>query len=80
LIKNIEGTRIKFATRTCRDCDGRYSCPSYREYAVQSGAKTLADFKRYYEDFRDEADQETFITANIDTAKLDEIIAGQGSR
>jgi len=79
LIKNIEGTRIKFATRTCRDCDGRYSCPSYREYAVQSGAKTLADFKRYYEDFRDEADQETFITANIDIKKLDVIIEGMRS-
>ena len=76
LTKKIGGTNVTFATRTCRNCDGRFSCSSYREYAVQSGAKTTADFKKYYETYRDEADQETFITANIDTEKLDEIISG----
>ena len=77
LTRKIEGTNVIFATRTCRNCDGRFSCPSYREYALQSGAKTSADFKKYYEEIRDEADQEAFINANIDTERLNDIIKGQ---
>jgi len=74
LTKRIEGTNITFANRTCRNCDGRFSCPAYREYALQSGAKTSADFKKYYEQLRDDLEQETFITANIDTEKMNGII------
>jgi hypothetical protein len=80
LTKKIGGTNVTFATRTCRNCDGRFSCSTYREYALQSGAKTTADFKKYYEEYRDEADQEAFITANIDTDRMDEIITEQGAR
>ena len=74
LTRKIEGTNVSFAHRTCRNCDGRYSCQAYREYAVQSGAKTSTDFKKYYESYRDETEQEVFITANIDTEKLNDII------
>ena len=66
LTRKIEGTSVTFATRTCRNCDGRFSCPSYREYALQSGAKTSADFKKYYEEYRDEAEQEAFINAKLE--------------
>ena len=79
LKQKIEGTSILFATRICRNCDGRFSCPAYREYALQSGAKTSADFKKYYEEYRDDADQEAFITANIDTERMSDIIKEQGS-
>jgi hypothetical protein len=77
LTRKIEGTSVIFATRICRNCDGRFSCAAYREYALQSGAKTSADFKKYYEEYRDDADQEVFINANIDTERPDEIIIGQ---
>jgi hypothetical protein len=80
LTRKIEGTNVIFATRSCRNCDGRFSCSAYREYALQSGVKTSADFKKYYEEYRDDADQEAFITANIDTERLDEIIKEQGVR
>jgi hypothetical protein len=79
LTRKIEGTSVIFATRTCRNCDGRFSCPAYREYALQSGAKSGADFKKYYEEFRDDTDQEAFITANIDTEKLNDIIKEKNS-
>jgi hypothetical protein len=79
LTRKLEGTSVIFATRTCRNCDGRFSCPAYREYALQSGAKSNADFKKYYEEYRDEADQEAFITANIDTEKLSDIIKEKSS-
>jgi len=74
LLRKIGKTNITFANRTCRNCDGRFSCPAYRIYAIHSGAKTSADFKKYYEQFRDETDSEAFIAANIDTEKLDDII------
>jgi len=76
LTRKIEGTNVTFANRTCRNCDGRYSCPAYREYALQSGAKTSADFKKYYEQYRDDTEQEAFITANIDTERVDGFIIG----
>jgi hypothetical protein len=79
LTRKIEGTSVIFATRTCRNCDGRFSCPAYREYVLQSGAKTSSDFKKYYEEYRDDAEQEAFITANIDTERLDGIIKEQSS-
>ena len=79
LTRKIEGTSVIFATRTCQNCDGRFSCPAYREYALQSGAKTSADFRKYYEEYRDDADQEAFITANIDTERLNDIIKEQSS-
>ena len=78
LTRKIDGTKITFASRTCRNCDGRFSCPVYREYAIQSGAKTSADFKKYYEQFRDDADQEAFITANIDSGRLGDILRDRG--
>ena len=65
LYSKLEGSNTTFATRNCSNCDGRFSCSSYREYAIQSGAKTSADFKKYYEEYRDEADQEAFINANL---------------
>jgi hypothetical protein len=77
LTRKLEGTNIIFATRTCRNCDGRFSCPAYREYALQSGAKSGADFKKFYEEYRDDTDQEAFITANIDTDRLAEIVKEQ---
>ena len=76
LTRKIEGTNVTLANRTCRNCDGRYSCPAYREYALQSGAKTSADFKKYYEQYRDDTEQEAFITANIDTERVDGFIKG----
>ena len=79
LTRKIEGTNVTFANRTCRNCDGRYSCSAYREYAIQSGAKTSADFRKYYEQYRDDVDQEAFINANIDTGRLDGIIGEQGA-
>ncbi|MCL2137929.1 MAG: hypothetical protein FWH41_00175 [Treponema sp.] len=66
LLKTIGKNNVIFATRTCRNCDGRFSCSSYREYALQSGTKTTADFKKYYEEYRDEEDTEAFIIANLE--------------
>ncbi len=33
LQQRIKGTKQRFATRVCRNCDARFSCDAYREYA-----------------------------------------------
>ncbi len=66
----IEGTNTIFATRVCRNCDARYSCEAYREYALQIGTRTQSNFKKYFEDFANDLDQEEFLTANINIDKI----------
>jgi transcriptional regulator with XRE-family HTH domain len=70
LQEKLEGTNISFAHRMCGNCDGRFSCESYREYALQTGIRTKQNLKKYFEDYRDDADQESFITGNLDMEKI----------
>lgn len=70
LKEKIEGTNTLFATRVCRNCDARYSCEAYRQYALQTGARTQSNFKKYFEDFGNDLEQEVFLTANINLDKI----------
>ncbi len=70
LKSKIEGTNSIFATRVCRNCDARFSCESYREYALQIGTRTQSNFKKYFEDYGNDFEQEEFLTANIDLTKI----------
>ena len=65
LNSKIEGTNTIFASRVCRNCDARFSCEAYREYAQQTGTRAQSNFKKYFEDFGSDIEQEEFITANI---------------
>jgi hypothetical protein len=56
---------IKFATRYCVNCDGRFSCSSYRKYVTKITGRSQADFKRYYGVYDDEAAQTEYILANL---------------
>jgi hypothetical protein len=47
-----------FGTRTCRNCDARFSCGSYREFAQAPARKDSGNFRRYFEDYADEEDLE----------------------
>lgn len=66
----IEGTNSIFATRVCRNCDARFSCEAYREYALQTGTRTQSNFKKYFEDYGNDIEQEEFLTANINLEKI----------
>jgi hypothetical protein len=70
LQSKIEGTNTIFASRICRNCDARYSCEAYREYALQTGTRTQSNFKKYFEDFGSYQEQEEFLTANINLEKI----------
>ena len=71
VLKNkVEGTNSIFATRVCRNCDARFSCEAYRDYALQSGTRTQSNFKKYFEDYGNDLEQEEFITANLNLEKI----------
>lgn len=73
LDKKVEGTNSKFATRVCRNCDARFSCSSFREYATKLQRGTTMSFKKYYEDYGSDAEQEEFINASINLEKINTI-------
>lgn len=66
----ILGTNTIFATRVCRNCDARFSCEAYRDYALQTGTRTQSNFKKYFEDYGSDLEQEEFITANINLDRI----------
>lgn len=50
LKSKIENTRDRFATRVCINCDARFSCASYRNYAISTGVKKDFNFNAYFAD------------------------------
>ena len=65
LNSTMGGTNALFATRICRNCDARFSCSSYREYATAKGKGERGSFKKYFEDFGSETDQEEWVNSNL---------------
>lgn len=66
----IEGTNILFVTRVCRNCDARFSCDSFREYALTASGNSQSNFKKYLEDFGNDSDQEDWINGNLNLDKI----------
>ena len=63
----LQGTRnVRFATQVCRNCDVRFSCSSYRDYAW-NGARQLADraIGFYLEEAVGDAEQEAWRAENL---------------
>ena len=63
----LQGTRnVRFATQVCRNCDVRFSCSSYRDYAW-NGARQLADraIGFYGEESAGDAEQEAWRAENL---------------
>jgi hypothetical protein len=73
LTSQMEGTNTLFATRVCRNCDARFSCASYREYAVGKGKGERGNFKKYFQDFGSDTDQEEWVNANLSGKNPDTI-------
>lgn len=69
----MEGTTALFATRVCRNCDARFSCSSYREYAIGKGKGERGNFKKYFEDFGSDTDKEEWLNANLQAKNTDNI-------
>jgi len=65
-LDSADDSRVKFVTRYCVNCDGRFSCSSYRKYVTKITGRSQADFKRYYSVYDDETAQTDYILANLD--------------
>jgi hypothetical protein len=63
-----------FATRVCRNCDARFSCPSYRKYAVGSSAKPFSAYKKYIDDLGPEDELEARKTINLEAAVIPDAV------
>lgn len=61
--------RIPFATAVCRNCDARFTCNSYRQYAVQSrqNQRPEAALKYYLEDYGNDQERNQWLDANMET-------------
>ena len=67
LAETMAGTRFVFGRRVCRNCDARFSCSSYRQYALKQGRGTKeATFRRYYSDSGAELEVERRRAAGLD--------------
>jgi hypothetical protein len=63
-----------FVTRVCRNCDARFSCASYREYALGSNARFVFGYKKYIEDLGPDIDVEDWKTTNLEFSSIPEAV------
>jgi len=64
LLKKVTGTNQTFATNICRNCDGRFSCDAYREYARGATRGKAREFVKYYDSSLDRDEQEDWLSGN----------------
>ena len=74
LKEQFQHSKKPFAVHTCRNCDARYSCPSYREYAQVRGKKLHSKFRDYFDDFGNDFDKNEWVEANLDDNKIENIV------
>jgi len=74
LKKKIKGDNQIFATRVCRNCDARFSCDSYREYAMGTNTKAVSAIKKYIDDLGNDVDVEDWKTVNVDNTTIPEAV------
>ena len=63
LISYIRDNKI-FAVHVCRNCDVRFSCDSYKQYAFTS-TRAKNDFMSYYDDYGTEHERVEILDANL---------------
>lgn len=65
--ENAGGNTVAFATMHCRNCDGRFSCSSYREYMKGGAARGKRfDILKYVADAHRDYDLDDWIDGNIE--------------
>lgn len=67
-----------FATRTCRQCDARFTCDTYRQYLRQAYGPDDRTYRRYLNDFGTDQEQEAWLTANLASAPTAEELSDLG--
>lgn len=65
LMSRLPGIRTTFAVHVCRNCDARFSCSAYRDYARGSRGGAESRFRQYLDDFGDDAERTERIVAGL---------------
>lgn len=58
-----------FATAVCRNCDARFSCASYRAYALAGGGRSEVRFRQYLGDLGTDLERDDRRTTNLNAAR-----------
>jgi len=66
LEEKIPGSNRVFGAHVCRNCDARFSCKAFREYATDPKRKGKIEFVKYIEASGDDLDQEQWVNANLE--------------
>lgn len=76
-----EGLRgDRFATAVCRNCDARFSCASYREWALGSSSHIEQEVRQYLEDYGGDEDLDSWRTANLEVTPQGDELSGDYGR
>lgn len=64
------GGRVLFGTDVCLNCDARFSCTSYRQFALRThqAQQPEAVLSQYFADFGSDPQRDEWLDANIPTA------------
>lgn len=62
-------SRQLFATAVCRNCDARFSCASYRAYALSGGGRIEVRFRQYLGDLGTDLERDARRTTNLNAAR-----------
>jgi len=74
----LPGGRSPFGREICRNCDARFSCSSYRTYALGTTSRSTADFRRYYTDYGTDLERDERAVLSLDIAPPIESFAQPG--
>ena len=67
-LKRVQvGKSQTFGTNVCRNCDARFSCSSYRAFAVNSGSAALRTFREYFQENVTDDERDDWIRAGLET-------------
>lgn len=61
------GSRTLFASRVCSNCDARFSCTSYRAYALGADTRREARFRTFFADVGSDLDRNARLSATLET-------------
>jgi hypothetical protein len=64
--ENSGGDSVAFATLHCRNCDGRFSCSAYRQYAAGRSVRGRFDILAYVDRTHQDGDIDEWLDGNIE--------------
>jgi len=77
LQSRLPGTKTIFAVNVCRNCDARFSCGSYRSYALSTQGTVERTFPTYFNDIGTEIERGDWVISALDvtpsSTNLDEL-------